>query len=787
MNRELSKAKFRAIGSGALVLVAVVAYVSFSAMMPSAANSLETIVEEQNISDFIVHVNQGNATDESTVASIPGVGAVDHRITVSSRLRYIDGDGIEQMIPATLVGIEPGRLPVINTLSIKDGDGGFFVGNGSGTVVLEGGFSYSNGIVPGNVVDVQTSVGYVEYSVAGLAFSPEHIMMPMNPQSVIPLPGSLAIVYMPIDSLRAAFGFSEDYVNEFLFLFDGTEDPDTTMSVITETLSSDTITFTQQRDELYGYALIKEDLSQGGGFTAIIAFLILLAAFFVTYSFFSRVVDQDRKQIGVLRALGYSRGSVMVSYLYMAVLIGLGGSVLGILIGVPFGQAFAAMYIDLMFHSETVELVLEPGVIIMGLLFGPVTTVLACAVAVRGTVSMEPHEAIKDMRTQKVRKHKKSAKSSFRASRLSYITIYTLRNTFRHKRRTTFTVVAVAFSVVLGAMSFLMVGSFANSLSNSITDHEKWDLVVDYSYPLNTTTADSISASGIDYRVQISRLAVVWYDGSVSEQGMVTGLPHDQTLHDFAVTEGVAAQTSDEVMIGYATSNNYGISPGDTIVLETYSASVSLTVSGILSDTVGEIVVFMDVMEELTSDPVFVGMYIKCEPGTAVAVAAELETLSFVANAQERDEIKSGLVGFMQSYNTVLYAFSLVGVTISTLTIANVVFMGVIERQREYGQLRAIGYTRRDTSKSIVVEILVMISLGSIVAVPLVVLVLESMVDAFREFWPTYSTVLYLQDWFGYGVVVLLTLSFGLLAAVPGIRFLNKIDLAKSVSGGRFG
>ena len=268
---------------------------------------------------------------------------------------------------------------------------------------------------------------------------------------------------------------------------------------------------------------------------------------------------------------------------------------------------------------------------------------------------------------------------------------------------------------------------------------------------------------------------------------MVTGLPNDQTLHEFAVTEGVAAQTSDEVMIGYATSNSYGISPGDTVVLETYSASVSLTVSGVLSDTVGEIVVFMEVIEELTPDPVFVGMYVTCEPGTAVTVASELESLSFVANAQERDEIKSGLVGFMQSYNTVLYAFSMVGVTISTLTIANVVFMGVIERQREYGQLRAIGYTKRDTSKSIVVEILVMISIGSIVAVPLVVLVLESMVDAFREFWPTYSTVLYLQDWFGYGVVVMLTLSFGLLAAIPGIRFLNKIDLAKSVSGGRFG
>ena len=787
MNRELSKSRYRAIGSGALVLVAVAAFISFSSMMPSTQRALEATVEEQNISDFIVHVSEGDASDIELVVGIPGVGTVDYRITVSSKARYVDSGGLEQLVPATLVGVGPDALPSVNTLSIKDGDGTYFVGDGNGTILMEGGFAYGEGIEPGDSVDVQTSTGYVEYDVAGLAFSPEHIMMPFNPQSVIPLPGSLAIIYMPIDSLRDAFGFPDGYINELLFLFDGTADPDTVMNEITEALSADTITFTQQRDELYGYALIKEDLEQGGSFTGAIALLILMAAFFVTYSFFSRVVDEERKQIGVMRALGYSRGSVLMSYLYMASLIGLGGSVAGVLFGVPIGRWLAGFYVDMAIHGELADLVLHADVVVLGLLFGPLTTSIACAIAVWGTVSMEPHEAIKDMRTQKVRRRRAKVVGVKGAHRLSYITLYTLRSAFRHRRRTIFTVVAIGFSIVLGAMSFLMVESLANSISKSVSDHEKWDLVVDYSYPLNASTAEAVTADGVSDRVQISRLAVVWQNDGVREQAMITGLPAGQHLHEFAIIEGAASSTSDEVMIGYAMSNDYGFAPGDSLTLSTSQGEVTLVVSGVLADTIGEVVVDMGVMDQLTATPVFAGMYVACAPGTEDQVISDLEVLPYIANVQKRDDIKSGIVEFMQSYNAALYAFSLVGVSIATLTIANVVFMGVLERQREYGQLRAVGYRSREVSKSVVTEILVMIAMGAVIAVPLVLLVLEAMVGMFREFWPTYSTVLYVRDWYGFVVVVLLTTAFGLLAAVPGIRFLAKMDIAKTVSGGRFG
>jgi putative ABC transport system permease protein len=786
MNRELGKAKFRAIGSSALVFVAVAAFIGFSAMVPSALTSLENMVESQNISDFIVHISDGNQSDETLVSEIPGVEVVDHRISVNSHMRYIDNDGMEQTIPATLVGIETYRAPLVNTIVDRNGDDVSF--GGPDTVLLEGGFAEAKGIEPDDTISLQTPSGYIGCSVVDRVFSPEHIMMPLNPQSVIPLPGTLAVVYIPIDTLREAYGFPGDYLNELLFLFDEVHDTDAVMSEITESLSGSTVTFTQQREELYGYSLIKEDLAQGESFTGIIAFLILLAAFFITYSFFSRMVDEERKHIGILRALGYSRRSVLAAYIYMAFIVGMAGSLIGIVLGVPLGSVISNLYVETVIHASSAQLVLRTDTLLMGLMFGPATTVLACAIAVLGTVSMEPHEAIKDMRTQRTARHWKERRA--RRSpwlNLSYITVYTLRNTFRHKRRTTFTVIAIAFSIVLGAMSFLMVESFSNSLRSSITDHEKWDLVVDYSYPLDPAVADSMSVPGMDEAVQISKLAVTAELGGVSNQVTLTGLPLDQTLHEYSVMEGTAATSWQDIMVGYGTYHDYSLEVGGWITLETTKGSVDVQISGMLSDMVGEFVVSMEVVGMLTDEPVFTGMYVLCEQGEVDSVLSALEAFPYVANVQEQDEVTSGLVELMQSYNTALLAFSMVGVTIATLTIANVVFMGVLERQREYGQLRAIGYTKRDTSKSIVTEILAMITIASIVAIPLLIMVMEGIVGMFREFYPTYSTELYLEDWYGFVLVVVLTTVFGLLAAVPGMRFLNRMNIAKTVAGGRFG
>jgi len=787
MNREFRKVKFRAAGSIALVMVAVATYVSMSSMMPSTMTSLEDKVTELALSDYTVHVWSANESLGDAVRAIPGVATVEHRITYQSRIYYQKG-GAVQTYSATLVGIEPYEPPSVSKFEMREGDGSFFTGDGNGTALLDKGFALAKEFPVGGEVSVKTMTGNIDVKVIGRVFSAEYIFMPINPQSVIPMPGMLAVLVVPIDWLRASFGLSSAYVNEFTMLFDEGRDQAALQAAVDRALAPATVVYSIPKDQVYGYALVHEDLKSGDEFSGMLGLMILLVAFFVVYSSFARIVQEQRSEIGVLRALGYSRVSVLGSYLYMAGILGLIGSIIGILISFPIGRSLTDFYVDMVVHTSASSFAMSTNAAISGLIFGPATAMMACGIAVWGTVSMEPQAAIKGMsQKRKVRTPKERIRGSHVGRRSSYITYYTTRSISRHKSRTALTVVAISFAIALGCMPILLIASFSNSMKESVTSYEHWDLVVDYAIPLDETTAQTVSTPGIVETVQISKFVKEWRKGADSGMAVVIGLDTSQTLHTFAIEKGRVARGPGEVMVGYKLSNDYNIAVGSTIEAATATGNATLTVTAVVDDMIGQLFVDLPMAREMAGVLTFGGMYVKAEAGAATQVREALLGNLLVADVQFRDAMQSGLLDLMSSYATLLYIFALFGVTISTITIANIVFVGVLERYYEYAQLRAVGYSRRSITKSILMEILIVLAISSIVAAPLSYAVIVGFASEYKNFWPVYTTILYLGDWLGYLIVVALTFAFGFLAAVPGIRYVSRMDIAKTVTGGQFG
>jgi len=557
---------------------------------------------------------------------------------------------------------------------------------------------------------------------------------------------------------------------------------------VDQALAPAIVVYSIPRDQVYGYAFVQEDLKSGDEFSGALGMMILLIAFFVVYSSFARIVQEQRREIGVLRALGYSRVSVLGSYLYLAAVLGLVGSIIGILISFPIGRALTDFYIDMVLRTSATSFTMSTNAAISGLFFGPLTAMLACGIAVWGTVSMEPQAAIKGMRQKgRARMPKEKAKGHGGSRRFSYITYYTTRSISRHKMRTAFTVVAICFAIALGSMPIMLIASLSNSMTESVSDYEHWDLVVDYAYPLNVTAAAAVTAPGIVETVQIPKIVREWRQGGDSGMAVVIGLDMNQTLHTFAIERGRLPRGANEVMIGFKLSNDNGIGVGDTFQAVTASGITTLTVTAVVDDMLGQLFVDLPAIQELAGVLTFSGMYVRTAEGVATGVRDVLLGNLAVADVLYRDTMQSGLVDMMNSYTALLYIFALFGVTISTITIANIVFVGVLERYYEYAQLRAVGYSRRSITKSILTEILIILVICAIVAAPLSYAVIDAFSGAYKDFFPFYRTIIYLRDWIGYLIVVALTFAFGLLAAVPGIRYVSKMDIAKTVTGGQFG
>lgn len=770
MNRELRRMGFRAIGAGLLILLAVSMYVGMGTMMPSAEESLELRVDALNLNDLIIRTGFASTEILDDLEGINGVEAAEARLNLASRILA------EKEMAATLIGLDTDAPPGINKLEFTQGR--WF--EGPGEAVLEKGSAKKAGIALGDSVSILTEGGWSELEVVGLVNSPEFLFLPINPQSINPVPGNLVVVYLPMTWLQDSFSLGTDTANEFVFLLDdqGAE------AMIDLALASETILFKLHQEDIYGYALIKEDLGQGDSFMGVIAGLILIVAFFVVYSSFARMVQEQRREIGILRALGYGRMNILLSYLYLALLVGGISSLLGLALSLPIGQALSDYYVELMFSAPSAKIVLEPSYFIIGGLFGPLTAVLASLIAVWGTLRMEPEQAIKGAGL--VGKRTKGRGRISKPRRANYMLLYAVRKMTRQKGRTSLLVLAVSFSVVMGSMSFLMMASFQNSIVATVEEGEGWDLMTDLAYPVDRFTAEGLGGPGVLQVVPVARMAVDWV---AEENGtaVAIGLDWEQDLHRFSLSQGIAPDSPGEAMVSFLFNKDTSLGVGDRLSLSTSRGLTEVTVVGVTFDSIGQIFFDGSVAEALSDGQVYSGAYLLVEEGELDAVKASLLASPIVADIQERNSLESGMLDMMSSYNEVLYIFGLISVLISAIAISNIVYVSVLERRVEYGQLRALGYQRRDVGRSVYLEVVLLVTLGSLLAIPLLFGVMEGLNESFRTFFPLYRTILHPADWYGYGVIVGMTFLLGLIAAWPATRIISGLDLAKTVTGGRFG
>jgi putative ABC transport system permease protein len=126
--------------------------------------------------------------------------------------------------------------------------------------------------------------------------------------------------------------------------------------------------------------------------------LALLVGIFLIYNSVAFAVLQRRGLIGVLRALGLTRGQTFSLILLEAAMLGIAGSVLGLLLGVWLGEQLlhlvARTISDHYFVVNVIDVSIAPGSVIKGLIAGLGATVLAAAVPAIEASSYQPRLAM---------------------------------------------------------------------------------------------------------------------------------------------------------------------------------------------------------------------------------------------------------------------------------------------------------------------------------------------------------------------------------------------------------
>ncbi len=219
-----------------------------------------------------------------------------------------------------------------------------------------------------------------------------------------------------------------------------------------EELNSSTWTVSYQND-LPGHESYGQSLENVTAMANVFPVFFFLIAAMMCLATMTRMVEEERMQLGTLKALGYKENSILAKYYWYAAIACILGSAIGIVIGaVVFPKAIDSAY-AMMYCLPDVKIYFHWSYILIGTLFSLVSTLSATLFACRRALKTQAAEL---MRPKSPKPGKRVFLERFTGlwNSMSFGSIVTIRNMFRSKKRMVMTILGVAGCTMLILAAF---------------------------------------------------------------------------------------------------------------------------------------------------------------------------------------------------------------------------------------------------------------------------------------------------------------------------------------------
>ena len=308
-------------------------------------------------------------------------------------------------------------------------------------------------------------------------------------------------------------------------------------------------------------------------------FFFLVAAL-VASTTMTRMVDENRLQMGTLKALGYSNASIAGKYLLYGIAASVLGSIVGIAVGfVVFPTIFWYAYRTMMFSLPTFTLHFYPGLALGSMALSAAVIGLATLQACRASLK-EKSAALLLPRAPAAGKRILLEYLTPLWKRMSFSQKTTARNLFRYKKRFFMTVLGVAGCTALLLIGFGIQDSLLPMLTKQTTELTHADLTISLSDEKALTMENGLadlldSSSGITSWGRYYTKSVTLYNAEGEKETVSLVAAGDESqmtkYFTFRTRQGHKAIAFDDssVILTEKTTEKLGLSVGDSFEVET--------------------------------------------------------------------------------------------------------------------------------------------------------------------------------------------------------------------------
>ena len=542
-----------------------------------------------------------------------------------------------------------------------------------------------------------------------------------------------------------------------------------------------------------GYVSFIQDTESIDNIATVFPIVFFIVAALISLTSMTRMVEEQRMQIGTLKALGYNKFQIMQKYIIYASLACIIGGILGMGVGFVLLPKVIWMMYELMYQITDIS-------ISFNLTYGGIGLILICVCIIGATI----YAVLRELReTPATLMRPKAPKMGSRVllekipfiwNRLNFTRKVTVRNIFRYKKRFYMTVIGI-----LGCTALILTGfGIKDSVTSIIPD--QFEKI--FTYDMQVTLKDSLTeeekdefAQKLEQNEKIEKASKVYMtSGSAinneNSEDIQIIVPYNESSLDGMIniidlkTGQNISLNGDEICLTDKAAELLNVSVGDTITLrDNDEKEVQVKISNIIENYVNHYVfmsreTYETVFNEDYKTNVILTKNVELSDEEEDALASEIMSQSEVASITDITTFAQSIIDAMSLLDYVVLVLIVAAGLLAFVVLYNLANVNISERIRELATIKVLGFYDREVYDYVTRETVILTVIGIILGLIAGYFLNYYIMGTCEINILRFSKVI---KWQSYVYAALITIVFTVIVNIATYFTLKKIDMVESL------
>lgn len=537
-----------------------------------------------------------------------------------------------------------------------------------------------------------------------------------------------------------------------------------------------------------GYTSFYEDASKVEAIATVFPVFFILVAMLMCLNTMSRLIEEERTEIGIFTSLGYSNFKIILGYLFYCLI----ATFIGVAIGISVGGYLIPAVVYSIYNANYVV----PN-LIMGTKEVQFSIILSCASLLMAIVAIYVcNKELKNKPAVLLRpKAPKDGKKvllerwSFVWKRISFTWKITIRNMFRYKKRVFMTIIGVA-----GCTALLLTGFGLRDGINGIGQLQyskilKYDMLISLDQEVTEISSDVnnlLTDNEVKKPLLVNQEAFTFEAQDKKHDVYLISPENKEKFNDYIYLHSTVSDKDIELP-------NYG-AVITTKMAQLLNAKKGSTIK--IRDTENNlyIIYVADVVENYTMHYIYMSSEYRSE------IFSEDENYNMIManlDSDNHDQVASNLLtndninavnyssDNIKSYNTIIkgmnqIVYLIIGAALllAIIVLYNLLIINMTERKREIATLKVLGFKNREISSYVYRETIILMIIGIIVGIFLGILLHQYVIITAET-----DNIMFLRNinLLSFVYAILLTVVSSIIVEIITYKYLLKIDMVESL------